>query len=189
MSELLDEVRQIRAQADCLHDEAAVNAAYDRLAGRLTAEYATLNPILICVMVGGLVTTAEVSRRLDFPFEIDYLHASRYRGKTSGGELVWKVSPTLPLKGRHVVIVDDILDEGHTLAEVQGALRAQLPESLKTLVLVDKTHSRRAPGVSAEFVGLEVADRYVFGAGMDYKSYWRQLPGIYAVAESNDAPE
>ena len=80
MSELLDEVRQIRAQADCLHDEAAVNAAYDRLAARLAAEYATLNPILICVMVGGLVTTAEVSRRLDFPFEIDYLHASRYRG-------------------------------------------------------------------------------------------------------------
>lgn len=185
MFELLDEVRKIRAEADCLHDKAAVDAAYDRLAARISAEYSTLDPVLLCVMVGGLVATAELARRLQFPLEIDYLHASRYRGSTRGGELVWKVSPSLPLKGRHVLIVDDILDRGHTLAGVQAALRAQAPASLKTVVLAEKRHDRRAAGVSAEFVGLHVDDRYVFGAGMDYKSYWRQLPAIYAVKEGS----
>lgn len=181
MSELIEEARRVRAEADCLFDEAAVAAAYDKLAVEVSEEYDGLDPILLCIMIGGLTTTSELMRRLAFPFELDYLHATRYRGATSGGDLVWKVSPGMMLKGRHVLIVDDILDEGYTLAAVQAALRAQEPASLKTLVLADKMHDRRAPDVSAEFAGLKIEDRYVFGAGMDYKGYWRQLPAIYAV--------
>lgn len=169
--------------ADCLHDAAAVAAAYDRMAAAITAEYADRNPLLLCVMIGGLVPTAELIKRLQFPFELDYLHATRYRGATTGGGLIWKRQPPAILEGRHVLVIDDILDEGHTLDAVRKALAEFQPASLKVAVLAEKLHDRRAPGAHAEFIGLTVSDRYVFGCGMDYKEYWRQLPAIYALKE------
>lgn len=179
---LLAEARQIRSEADCLHDEAAVQAAYDRLAAQIRDEYANANPLLLCVMNGALIPTAEIARRLDFAFEMDYLHATRYRGAVLGGGLIWKRQPDpTRIGGRAVVVIDDILDEGHTLAAVRRALSELAPASLKVAVLVEKLHNRRAPQAWAEWVGLTVADRYVFGCGMDYKEYWRQLPAIYAV--------
>jgi hypoxanthine phosphoribosyltransferase len=175
------EAERVRAEADELHDAVAVQAAYDELAHRVTLDYAGRVPLLLCVMVGGLVTTAELTRRLDFALELDYLHATRYRNGLSGGELEWKVRPATALRGREVLVVDDILDEGYTLAAILATLRQQQPASLRTLVLVEKRHERRAPGVTAGYIGLSVDDRYVFGCGMDYKGYYRQLPAIYAV--------
>ena len=176
-----DEVLRTLAEADCLHTAAEVAAAYDRLAAAITAEYAARNPLLLCVMIGGLVPTAEIIRRLAFPFDLDYLHATRYRGATSGGGLIWKRQPPAILEGRQVLVIDDILDEGHTLLAVRKALEEFCPASLKVAVLAEKLHDRRVPGAHAEFIGLTVADRYVFGCGMDYKEYWRQLPAIYAL--------
>lgn len=182
MSESIEHFEQVLREADCLHDSAAVDAAYERLAAAIAADYATLNPLILCVMVGGLHATAEITRRMRLPFEIDYLHATRYRGATSGGGLVWKVQPKPErIAGRHVLVIDDILDEGHTLVAVRAALLAFEPASLKVATLLTKRHDRRAAGAHAEYVGLEVEDRYVFGGGMDYKEYWRQLPAIYAV--------
>ena len=181
MSALLREARAVLASADCLHDGPAVQAAYDRLAAQLAREYQDKNALFLCVMIGGLAPTVELTRRLRFPFELDYLHATRYRGQTSGGGLVWKAHPSQALKDRHVLVIDDILDEGHTLLAIQQALREQAPASLRTVVLADKRHGRRASGADAEFIGLEVEDRYVFGCGMDYKGYFRQLPEIWAV--------
>jgi hypoxanthine phosphoribosyltransferase len=182
MSRLL-EAQEVLRQADCVCDAAAVSAAYDRLAAALGAEYAGKNPLVLAVMIGGLVPAAEILRRVDFPFELDYLHATRYRGATSGGGLLWKRQPDAPLAGRHVLVIDDILDEGHTLLAVRKALLEFAPASLKVAVLAEKKHVRLAPGAHAEFIGLSVPDRYVFGCGMDYKEYWRQLPAIYAVKE------
>lgn len=176
-----EEAQAMLQNADCLHDTQAVAAAYDKIARSLRAEYAERNPLILCVMIGGLVPTAEIIKRLNFTFELDYLHATRYRGQTSGSGLVWKAEPGTVVQGRHVIIIDDILDEGHTLAAIQNALRAQGPASLKTAVLAEKLHKRKAPGVKADFIGLAVPDRYVFGCGMDYKHYFRQLPAIYAV--------
>lgn len=181
-SRLQDAVATL-AGADCLHDAAAVQAAYDRLAAAITAEYAALNPLLLCTMIGGLVPTAEIVRRLAFPFELDYLHATRYRGATTGSGLVWKREAPATLAGRHVLVIDDILDEGHTLVAVRAALETQAPASLRVAVLARKRHDRCAPGAHAEFIGLDVEDRYVFGCGMDYKEYWRQLPAIHAVGQ------
>ncbi|WP_028080849.1 hypoxanthine-guanine phosphoribosyltransferase [Solimonas soli] len=182
MSPQAEHALQVLAEADCLHDAAAVRAAYDRLAAALFAVYEKLDPLVLCVMNGGLHATAEITQRLRFPFEIDYLHATRYRGATSGGGLVWKVQPKPErINGRHVLVIDDILDEGHTLVAIRDALDEFRPASLKVAVLSQKLHDRRAPRAHAEFVGLTVADRYVFGCGMDYKEYWRQLPAIYAV--------
>lgn len=176
---------RVLAEADCLHDAASVQAAYERLAAAVRQQYAGLDPLILCVMVGGLAPTAEITRRLDFAFELDYLHATRYRGATQGGGLVWKRQPEARrIEGRHVLVIDDILDEGHTLVAIRRALQDFGPASLRVAVLAEKLHDRRAPEAHAEYIGLQVEDRYVFGCGMDYKEYWRQLPAIYAVRGS-----
>jgi len=176
------EAERVLAEADCLHDAQAVQEAYERLAGAISAQYAGRNPLLLCVMIGGLAPTAEITRRLAFPFELDYLHATRYRSATQGGGLVWKRQPEARrIEGREVLVIDDILDEGHTLVAIRDALQGFGPAGLKVAVLTEKLHDRRAPQAQAEFIGLQVEDRYVFGCGMDYKEYWRQLPAIYAV--------
>jgi hypoxanthine phosphoribosyltransferase len=178
----LAEAQAVLAQADTLHDEQAVRSAYDRLAGAITETYAGRDPLLLCVMVGGLAPTAAITGRLRFGFELDYLHATRYRGATEGGGLVWKRQPDARrIEGRDVLVIDDILDEGHTLVAIRQAIAQFRPNSLRVCVLAEKLHARRAAGAHAEFIGLAVEDRYVFGCGMDYKEYWRQLPAIYAV--------
>lgn len=174
-------------RAERLYDDQDVTIAYDRMAAAISRDLAETDLVVLCVMIGGLVPTGELIRRLRFPLELDYLHATRYRGETSGGDLVWKVSPGVDLTGRTVLVIDDILDEGHTLAAILKALDAQEPEALHTAVLLEKCHERRVPGLKASYVGLEVPDRYVFGCGMDYKGYLRQWPGIYAVAGDDDA--
>lgn len=185
MSEAWREAERVLASADCLHDAAAVQAAYERLADGVRAQYAGSNPLILCVMTGGLVPTAAITQRLGFAFELDYLHATRYRGATQGGGLVWKRQPEARrIEGRQVLVIDDILDEGHTLVAIRRALQDFAPASLRVAVLAEKLHDRRAPGAHAEFIGVQVEDRYVFGCGMDYKEYWRQLPAIYAVKDA-----
>ncbi len=178
-----EDAERVLKSADCLHDAAAVQRAYDRLAVAIAQEYAGKNPLILCVMIGGYIPAAEISKRLAFAFDMDYLHATRYRGATQGGGLQWKRQPDKPLENRHVLVIDDILDEGHTLVAIRKSLLEFKPASLKVAVLAEKLHDRRAPGAHAEFIGLAVEDRYVFGCGMDYKEYWRQLPAIYAVGK------
>ena len=182
---LREEAERVLAEADCLHDASAVQAAYDRIAHKVSRQYTGRDPLILCVMIGGLAPTAEITRRLSLPFELDYLHATRYRGATQGGGLVWKRQPDARrIENRDVLVIDDILDEGHTLVAIRKALLDFSPASLRIAVLAEKIHDRRAPGAHAEFIGLSVEDRYVFGCGMDYKEYWRQLPAIYAVKSS-----
>lgn len=182
MSASPEHALEVLREADCLVPAQAVTAAYERLATAISADYEKLDPLMLCVMNGGLHATAEITGRLKFPLQLDYLHASRYRGATSGGGLVWKVQPRPErISGRHVLVIDDILDEGNTLVAIREAISEFKPASLRVAVLVKKLHERRVPDAFAEYVGLEVEDRYIFGCGMDYKEYWRQLPAIYAV--------
>ncbi len=185
--ERFEQARRMRAQAECIHDAAAVEAALDRMAEAIRADYADRDPLMLCVMVGGVYMTSALTRRFEFPFELDFLHASRYRGNTRGGELMWRVRPEIPLAGRHVLLLDDILDEGHTLVGIVEALRAQRPASLRTAMLCRKLHGRTVDAAVADYVGLDVPDRYVFGCGMDYRNFYRQLPAIYAVGEETPA--
>lgn len=166
--------------AECLHDEATVRAAIVRLAREVSATLAGRNPLLLCPMTGGVVLAGQLLPQLDFPLEFDYVHATRYAGALSGGELTWKVIPSASLAGRHVLIVDDILDRGLTLAALVAFCQAEHAASVHTLVLVDK-QCRREATIEADFVGLTAPDRYLFGWGMDYKGYLRNVPGIYAV--------
>lgn len=183
MSERSEDSTQVLKNADLLVSKEQLATIYDRLADEITEQFADKDPLILCVMIGGSVPAVEILQRLDFPFEFDYLHATRYRGETSGGELIWKVSPGTPLQDRDVLVIDDILDEGPTLAAIQNALQSQGPKSVSTAVLVQKIHDRRNPAVKADFIGIECEDRYLFGSGMDYRGYLRQYPGIYAVKE------
>ena len=180
MSEYLEESIHIYKEADLLCDEQTVEAALDRMAARISERLGEKNPLVITIMTGGLIPAGMLLPRLDFPLNIDYIHATRYGHKTSGGLLDWKVRPHQPLQGRVVLLIDDILDEGLTLEAIVEDCRKAGAAEVHTAVLVEKIRPRTAE-IEADFVGLEVEDRYLFGYGMDYKGYLRNAPGIYAV--------
>jgi hypoxanthine phosphoribosyltransferase len=170
-------------RADRLYSVEQVEAALDRMAQDIARRLAGTDPLLVCIMTGGVVPFGKLIPRLQFPFEIDYVHATRYGDKLQGGQLQWKVGPNDSPAGRPVLLVDDILDEGATLAGIEARYRAEGAQQVYKAVLVVKNRARH-PDVPVEFVGLDVPDRYVFGYGMDYKGYLRNAPGIYAEAET-----
>lgn len=133
-------------------------------------------------MIGGMVPLGNLLVRLDFPLEVDYVHATRYKGEITGGDIEWKVKPSTDLRGRTVLIVDDILDGGATLAAIIDEINAMGAQKVYSAVLVDKYRKRLPNGLQkADFVGLEVDDHYIFGYGMDYNEYLRNAPGIFVV--------
>src|SRR5690606_33061696 len=178
-----EEARRVLAQSELLHDEAAVTTALERMAAAITADLADTLPLVLCVMTGGLVPAGRLLPLLKFPLELDYVHATRYQGETTGGELVWLARPRTPLRDRVVLVIDDILDEGFTLAGILEQCRADGAQAVYSAVLVEKQHDRRHGDLKADYVGLTVGDRYVFGAGMDYKGLLRNVSGIYAAPE------
>lgn len=169
-------------EADRLYTAEQVEAALDNLADEISARLSGQNPLLLCVLTGGMVPTGMLLPRLDFPLHVDYVHATRYRGDTSGGNLHWIARPTTSLEDRVVLLVDDILDEGLTLKAICEDCRRAGARDVYTAVLVNKLHERKN-GMEATFTGLDVEDRYVFGYGMDYKGYLRNANGIFAVKE------
>jgi hypoxanthine phosphoribosyltransferase len=182
MSVDLAHIRQIMAEADCLYSEAQLEAAIDRVALAINADLAERNPVVFCVMNGGLVFSGKLLPKLNFPLEQSYLHATRYRNETSGGELFWKAKPEISFIDRDVLIIDDILDEGHTLGAIIDFCKHAGARAVHSAVLIDKAHNRKArPNLKADYVGLTCIDRYIFGYGMDYKGYWRNAAGIFAV--------
>ena len=182
MSLNLEEIKRARDEADCLADETTVEAALDRMAAEITARLADANPLVYAVMNGALIFAGRILPRLPFPLEVAYLHATRYGHAIQGTLLDWRVRPTQDLRGRTVLVLDDILDEGHTLKAIIEHLKEEGAAEVLSAVLVHKLHDRKAtPGMRADFSGLDIADRFLFGCGMDYKGYWRNAPGIYAV--------
>jgi hypoxanthine phosphoribosyltransferase len=177
-----NKIRAVYEQATCLYTTNEVEAALDRMAIKINEQLHDMNPVIICVMVGGLVPLGNLLHRLDFPLEVDYVHATRYRGGITGGEIVWKVKPSANLKDRTVLVVDDILDGGVTLAAIIEEMKLSGAKQVFSAVLVDKHHKRVPNGLQkADFVGLEVDDHYIFGYGMDYNEYLRNAPGIFIV--------
>ncbi len=180
---LPQDIRDVFSKSQCLYSRDQIEIALDEMAKQISDKLADKNPVFLCVVIGGIVPLGNLLPRLDFPLEVDYVHATRYRGATSGGELVWKAEPTNSLQGRTVIIVDDILDSGLTLAEVVSYCQKKGASEVYTAVLVDKSEARQPGGIpTADFKGVDVGDYYVFGYGMDYKEYLRNAPGIYAVA-------
>ena len=173
---------QLLSTADRLYSAAAVADAVARVAREISARLADSFPLVLPVMRGSVIFAGQLLPQLRFPLEFDYLDVTRYGAATRGGELSWKVAPGTPVGGRVVLVLDDILDEGKTLAAVREKLTAEGARAVYCAVLADKDIGRAKP-VSADFVGLTVPDRYVFGFGMDVGGAWRNLPEIYALKD------
>lgn len=176
------EARALLADAELVHSVATIQTALDEVAARIRMQLAERNPLVLCVMTGGVVFCGQLLPKLDFPLDFDYLHATRYGPETQGGKISWRSAPWIPVKDRTVLVVDDILDEGVTLAAVKESLKRLGAAEVLVAVFADKLNGKSKP-VSADFVGLTVPDRFVFGYGMDIHGAWRNLPAIYAVGE------
>ncbi|MCU7799232.1 MAG: hypoxanthine-guanine phosphoribosyltransferase [gamma proteobacterium symbiont of Lucinoma myriamae] len=180
LNQLLIECRQVREEADCLYTKDEMLLEISKLAKAITAELAETHPVVIGIMNGGMIPMGLLIPELDFPLQIDYLHATRYRDKTRGGQLQWLASPKISLNERTVLLVDDINDEGITLEAIKSYCQKEGAKKVYSAVLVNKLHDRKN-NTGADFVALDIPDRYVFGFGMDYKGLLRNAPGIYAV--------
>lgn len=180
-------IKSVYEKSTCLFTTHEVEAALDRMAQDIHQHLHDKNPIIMCVMIGGLVPMGNLLPRLDFPLEVDYVHATRYCGEIYGGKLNWRVRPSSNLKDRTVLVVDDILDGGVTLAAILKEVKEMGAKEVLSAVLVDKHHNRDEDGLKdADFVGLRVDDHYIFGYGMDYNEYLRNAPGIFVVAPEHE---
>jgi hypoxanthine phosphoribosyltransferase len=176
---MLKEIEYIQATADLLFSEKQVEAALDEMAILINAKLAGCNPLVLSVLNGGIVTAGKLITRLNMPLTIDAINASRYQNQTSGGTIEWVLKPGTALTDRTILIIDDILDEGITLAAIRDYCWEQGANTVFCAVLVDKVLGHEKP-IHADFVGLQVENRYLFGYGMDYKGYLRNAPGIFA---------
>ena len=179
---MLNKIAAIESSADLLYTESEIELAIDKMAEKINYLLADRNPVFLCVMNGGVVISGKLLPKLTIPCTFDAINASRYRNKTSGGDIQWIQKPETDLTDRTVLIVDDILDEGLTLEAIVNYCKNQGASSVYTAVLVDKKLEQKKP-IIADFVGLEVENRYLFGYGMDYQGYLRNAAGIYACKE------
>lgn len=175
-SELLD-------NSEVIYTAEEVQSALVRIAQQVNAALADEHPLVLSVMGGAVVFTGQLLPLLSFPLDFDYVHVSRYGNNRQGGEMHWKVAPGEAVAGRTVLVVDDILDEGETLAAVRQRVMELGAKQFYSAIFADKRNGKDKP-IQADFVGLEVPDRFVFGFGMDIHGAWRNLPAIWAPKES-----
>ncbi len=178
----IKEARAILAGAELVYSAETVATAVSRVAEEITAKLGDSNPLLLCVMSGGVPFAGQLMTQLQFPLDFDYMHVTRYGQEISGGALSWRSAPWTPVKGRTVLILDDILDEGLTLAAIVERMKELGATACYTAVATDKLNGKQKP-IKADFVALTVPDRFVFGYGMDVRGKWRNLPAIYAMKE------
>lgn len=183
MIPILEEIAYVEKHSECLLNEQQTEEMFARLAEQITAQCKDTNPLVLCVMTGAVVAVGELLTRLKFPLELDYIHATRYQGEISGSELEWKQHPSTSLKDRTVIIIDDVLDEGVTLTCLLDYCAKQQVKKCYTVVLVNKNIAANKT-IVADFVGIELGSQYLYGLGMDYKGYLRNVKGIFACPEN-----
>lgn len=183
-----DMARALLANAELVYDAAEVQAAVDHVAQQLNARFDHKDgapfPLVLGVMGGAVVFSGQLLTRLTFPLEFDYIHVTRYGSKDRGGQIEWKVEPRADVRGRTVIVLDDILDEGETLAHVKERLLAMGASEVLLAVFADKDIGKAKPAVP-DYVGLVLPNKFVVGYGMDAYGYWRNLPGIWAIKTGN----
>lgn len=176
------QARELLEEAELIRSEAEVQAAVRSVAEAVNTALADRHPLVLSVMGGAVVFTGQLLPMLDFPLDFDYLHVSRYGNEKQGGELHWKVAPRENVRGKVVLVVDDILDEGDTMHAIRQRVMELGATQFYCAVFADKMNGKDKP-IRADFVGMELPNRFVFGYGMDVHGAWRNLPAIYAVKE------
>ncbi len=169
------------ANADLLVDRPAIDAMIARIGSEVDAALGGERALFLTVMNGALMFAGQLALAIRTDLEFDYVHATRYRGATTGHDLHWLREPIVPMSGRTVLLVDDILDEGHTLKAVRDDCVRRGARRVLIASLCTKRHDRLVEGIASDFNGIELPDRYVFGYGMDYHEQGRNLPAIYAL--------
>lgn len=177
-----EQARDILRNAELIRTEQEVRVAVTRMAAEISRKLSGRHPLVLSVMGGAVVFTGQLLPQLDFPLDFDYLHVTRYGSKQQGGALQWKVAPGESVKGRVVLVLDDILDEGETLAAIRQRVLEQGAVEFYSAVFADKATGMLKP-IRADFTGMELPDRFVFGFGMDIQGAWRNLPAIYAMKQ------
>ena len=178
-----DEAMRLLNEADLLCPEDEVDRAVKRMAGDITKALGEEFPIVLSVMGGAAVFTGRLLPLLKFPLEFGAIEVTRYNNDIQGREITWRLAPRDNVRGRTVLVLDDILDEGITLAAIEKKLAEMGAARVLAGVFADKDLGRKKP-VKADFVGITVPNRYVFGFGMDAYGLWRNLPAIYALKGS-----
>ena len=176
------QARTLLEDAEMIRSADEVQAAVKRVAHAVNTALADQHPLVLSVMGGAVVFTGQLLPMLDFPLDFDYLHVSRYGNEKQGGELHWKVAPRENVRGKIVLVVDDILDEGETLHAIRQRVMELGASKFYSAVFADKENGKDKP-IRADFVGMGLPNRFVFGYGMDIHGAWRNLPAIYAVKE------
>ena len=179
---LIEEIKIIETNAELLYSKAQVETALDKIAENINSLLYDRNPVLLCVLNGGIVTAGKLLTRLNFPLTIDSINLTRYQDNVGGETINWIQKPAIPLQNRTVLIVDDILDAGLTLEAIYNYCQEQGATSIYSAVLIEKTLDQQK-SVKADFIGLTAINRYLFGYGMDYKGYLRNAQGIYVCQE------
>lgn len=178
---IFDESQEALRNAELLYSAEEVENAITRMAAEITAELENTNPLVLPVMVGGVILAGKLVSQLNFQLQMDYVHATRYQSTTRGSTINWLKKPEKTLTDKTVLLVDDILDEGITLAAIIDYCYEAGAKKVYTAVLTEKELEIEKPIKKADFTGLVIPDHYVFGYGMDYKEYHRNIAGIYAV--------
>lgn len=176
------QAREALQEAELLVSGEQVQLALHRVAQDINSALADQHPLVLSVMGGAVVFTGQLLPLLNFPLDFDYVHVSRYGNAQQGGEMHWKVAPRENVRGKIVLVVDDILDEGETMAAIKQRVMELGAAGFYSAVFAEKDNGKDKP-VRADFIGLTVPNRFVFGYGMDFHGVWRNLPAIYAVKE------
>lgn len=182
---ILDEALKLHQSSTVLFEQQEIDRGIAQIALETSKAIADSYPLVLCVMNGGLYFTGQLMRHWQFPLTLDYVHATRYRLSTLGSDVVWKAYPQNDIKDRHVIIVDDIFDQGYTLQDITEYCLKHGAKSVKSCFLIRKSHARKKADIDADFVALECSDHYIYGNGMDLKSHFRNLKDIYALSEDD----
>jgi len=161
-----------------LFDGPAIHKRLDEIATQITADYSDRKLVVIAILTGTLMFTSDLLRRIPLPLKLNCLSVASYHGKTqTSGEVFFKELSVPEVAGQDVLILDDILDTGYTLAAVREKLETARPRSIRVCVLLSK-RKRRARNVDADYTGFEIDDEFVVGYGLDFRERYRNLPYI-----------
>lgn len=181
-----EEAQELILQSEELVSPAEIEKIYDEMAKQITYDLELVDLLVLVVLNGALIPAGKLIPRLNFPVQIGYLHATRYTGETVGSNsLKWLCEPSVEVKNRIILVVEDIFDEGKTLEAIVKDLEERGAEKVYTAALINKDHERKPKDFTVDYLGLTIPDRYIFGCGMDYQEYWRNLPGIWALKETS----